>query len=187
MRNLPLVDYLKRRTRSLTPFDPDLYDRYADSPGDHVSIMLGEVLHIFRCRHLRSFIDCTLGAVIKMHRELEVYVGLDVNPVAHEKGRARIEELLTGSEGLQAYTHLRNFKYVKSVLDGSDEDLLNECVDGVLMDLGISSMQILGAATVFNNARKHPDQVKDMRSHRQPDLTSLWFMSRNGMVSMEQY
>ncbi|ONK64494.1 uncharacterized protein A4U43_C07F26660 [Asparagus officinalis] len=76
-----------------------------------------------------------------MHRELEVYVGLDVDPVAHEKDRARIEELLKGSEGLKAYAHLRNFRYVKSVLGGIDEDLLNEGVDGVLMDLGMSSMQ----------------------------------------------
>lgn len=77
-----------------------------------------------------------------MHRELEVYVGLDVDPAAHEKGRARIEELLKDSEGLKAYTHLRNFKYIKSVLGGIDEDLLNEGVDGILMDLGMSSMQV---------------------------------------------
>ncbi|ONK68226.1 uncharacterized protein A4U43_C05F9010 [Asparagus officinalis] len=137
--------------------------------------MLGEVLHVFRRRpRLRSFVDCTLGfaaghssAVIEMHRELEVYVGLDVDPVAHEKGRARIEGLLKGSEGLKAYTHLRNFKYIKSVLAGIDEDLLKEGVDGVLMDLGMSSMQVDRSERGFSVLGEGP---LDMRMNPQASL-----------------
>ena len=41
-----------------------------------------------------------------------------------------------------AYTHVRNFKYIKSVLGGIDENLLEGGVDGILMDLGMSSMQV---------------------------------------------
>lgn len=77
-----------------------------------------------------------------MHRELELYVGLDIDPAAHEKGKARIDSVIKDSEGLKAYTHLRNFKYIKSVLCGIDENLLSEGVDGILMDLGMSSMQV---------------------------------------------
>lgn len=79
-----------------------------------------------------------------MHGELELYVGLDIDPIALKKGQARIEQLLKSLEGLEAYTHLRNFKYIKSVLGGIDENLLSRGVDGILMDLGMSSMQVLG-------------------------------------------
>ena len=78
-----------------------------------------------------------------MHGELQLYVGLDIDPVAHEKGRARIEGLLKDSEGLRAYTHLRNFKHIKSLLGGIDENLLSQGVNGILMDLGLSSARVL--------------------------------------------
>ncbi|PKA65832.1 16S rRNA (cytosine1402-N4)-methyltransferase [Apostasia shenzhenica] len=141
-------EHLKRRTRSGVEFDCDLYRRYA--AGGHVPVMFCEVLEAFRLPQLRSFVDCTLGAaghsftIIEAHRELELFVGLDVDPVAHEKARARIEALLgDGSrEQMKAYIHLRNFKHIKSVLVGIDENLLNVGVDGILMDLGISSMQV---------------------------------------------
>jgi hypothetical protein len=47
-------------------------------------------------------------------------------------------------EKLRAYTHIKNFKYIKQVLGGVDESLADgSCgVDGILIDLGMSSMQV---------------------------------------------
>lgn len=144
-------DHLKRRTRSGEAFDRDQYKRYADPASGHVPVMLGEVLQAFRLARLGSFVDCTLGAaghsaaLIEAHSEMQLYVGLDIDPIAHNRANARIEALLAADaarSGLKAYTHIRNFKYIKSVLSGIDESLLNDGVDGILMDLGMSSMQV---------------------------------------------
>lgn len=85
-----------------------------------------------------------INQIIEAHRELELFVGLDMDTIAIDKARARIEALLRDGfrKNLKAYTHVRNFKYIKTVLDGVDANLLSEGVDGIFMDLGISSMQV---------------------------------------------
>lgn len=62
--------------------------------------------------------------------------------MALEKARARIHSLCGDSSGFKAYTYLRNFKNIRSVLGEADEELLTSGVDGILMDLGMSSMQV---------------------------------------------
>lgn len=172
------ADHLTRRTRSVVDFDRQLYRRYADATEGHahVPVMLGEVVDVFRRLHLRSFVDCTLGAaghsaaVIEAHRELELYVGLDVDPVAHVKARARIEDLLNDDprgSSLKAYTHVRNFRYIKSVLGGIDENLLDGRIDGILMDLGMSSMQVTNLDRGFSVLGDGP---LDMRMNPQASL-----------------
>ncbi|XP_020578759.1 uncharacterized protein LOC110023610 [Phalaenopsis equestris] len=141
-------ELLKRRTRSGVEFDRDLYLKYASA--SHVPVMFCEVLETFRPPRLRSFVDCTLGAaghssaIIEAHRELELFVGMDLDTLAVDKARARIEAVIKDGfrEKLKAYTHVRNFKYIKTVLGGVDDKLLSEGVDGIFMDLGISSMQV---------------------------------------------
>lgn len=80
--------------------------------------------------------------IIRAHPELELYVGMDVDPIAHEKARARIHSLRGDSSHLKAHSFIRNFKNIKSVLREVDEEVLNSGVDGILMDLGMSSMQV---------------------------------------------
>ncbi|KAL5213198.1 hypothetical protein ABZP36_024045 [Zizania latifolia] len=52
----------------------------------------------------------------------------------------------TSQGTLRAYTctHVKNFKYIKHVLHGVDDDLTvgSSKVDGILIDLGMSSMQV---------------------------------------------
>ncbi|XP_042391797.1 ribosomal RNA small subunit methyltransferase H-like [Zingiber officinale] len=63
---------------------------------------------------------------------------MDMDASIHDQARARIEKLLVvdsrGSK-LKAYTHVRNFQYIKSVLGGVDENLLDVGVNDILMDL----------------------------------------------------
>ncbi|KAG9450174.1 hypothetical protein H6P81_010139 [Aristolochia fimbriata] len=149
--------YLKRRTRSDRVFDHESVRQYV-SEGDHVPVMLGEVLEVFGRPNLRSFVDCTVGAaghsssIIQAHPELELYVGLDVDPTAHEKAQSLINAILgedpqSANPSLKASILMKNFRVIKSVLHEVDNDLLDDGVDGILMDLGISSMQV-------NNARR---------------------------------
>ncbi|WOL08524.1 hypothetical protein Cni_G17277 [Canna indica] len=171
-------DRLKKRTRSGAEFDRGLYRRYADPTRGHVPVMLGEVLDAFRSLRLRSFVDCTLGAaghsaaIIDAHRELELYVGMDVDPAVHDKARARLDKLLVDDSrgsSLEAYTHVRNFKYIKSVLGGVDENLLDVRVDGILMDLGMSSLQVDDSKRGFSVLGDGP---LDMRMNPQASLTA---------------
>lgn len=78
---------------------------------------------------------------------MQLYIGLDVDPVAHERARARINSILdddsyTLASDLKVHMLLKNFKYIKSVLKEVDENLLTCGVDGIIMDLGMSSMQV---------------------------------------------
>lgn len=78
---------------------------------------------------------------------MKLYIGMDVDPMAHEKARARIDGILHGdschpTSDMKTYTILKNFKHIKSVLNEVDEKPLYIGVDGILMDLGMSSMQV---------------------------------------------
>ncbi|KAG6521364.1 hypothetical protein ZIOFF_018480 [Zingiber officinale] len=108
--------------------------------------MLGEVLDAFRSLRLRSFVNYTLGAAghyaaVHAHLELELFVGMDMDASIHDQARARIEKLLavdSHDSKLKAYTHVRNFKYIKSVLGGVDENLLDVGLMVLLPHLNIA-------------------------------------------------
>lgn len=78
---------------------------------------------------------------------MQLYVGMDVDPVAHEKARARIDEILHAKSCSSAQipkTHIavENFVNVRSVLSEVDKNIKVSGIDGILMDLGMSSMQV---------------------------------------------
>lgn len=78
--------------------------------------------------------------VIRGHPELKYFVGMDVDSVAHDIAKPRLDAVLSG-DGINAFTILRNFRDIKYVLsETGEQDLVG--VDGILMDLGMSSMQV---------------------------------------------
>ncbi|GFP81584.1 ribosomal rna small subunit methyltransferase h [Phtheirospermum japonicum] len=144
---------VKRRTRSEREIDEEGFSKqYGNDNSAHVPVLLGEVLDVFASVPLKSFVDCTLGAgghsaaIIQAHLEMEFYVGLDVDPIAHQIAQARINDVLEIDSGrsnadLQVHTHLKNFKSIKTLLQDIDDNPLTPGVQGILMDLGMSSMQ----------------------------------------------
>jgi len=114
--------------------------------------------------------------MMEAHPEMELYVGMDVDPTALEIGRGHIEAFLASRElkggELCAYTHIKNFKYIKQVLGSVDERLAvgSSGVDGILIDLGMSSMQVNRSNRGFSVLQDGP---LDMRMDPKVSVTLL--------------
>lgn len=119
----------------------------------HLSVLLHEVVNLFESTPLKIFIDGTLGAgghaeaILKAHPEIELYIGIDQDPQALEIAKGRLEP----------WHHKLAFKHGNF----SDFDLfLKERslthVDGILVDLGVSSMQIDQPARGFSFSKEGP-------------------------------
>lgn len=77
---------------------------------------------------------------------MEFFVGFDVDPVAHQIAKAQINNVLDKDSSqsrahLQVHTLLKNFKSIKASIHDIDANL-SSGVQGILMDLGMSSMQV---------------------------------------------
>lgn len=179
-RRVLLDSVVKRRTRSDKKFDEETFHQFGDTES-HIPVMLGEVLEVFDSRRLHTFVDCTLGAaghssaIIQAHPEMQSYIGLDFDPVAHEKAKAKIASIQNAksndptSSNLKTHTFLRNFKNIKSTLSEVDEKLLTSGIDGILMDLGMSSMQVNNSKRGFSVLCDGP---LDMRMDPKASLTA---------------
>ncbi|KAF5456622.1 hypothetical protein F2P56_026087 [Juglans regia] len=193
----------KKRTRSPKELHEDAAQLYADGTAAHIPVMLGEVLDVFSSfssssKPLRSFVDCTVGAaghsaaIIEAHPELKLYVGMDVDPVAHEKARARIDDILHGdscnpTSDVKTQTILKNFRHIKSVLSEVDEKLLDTGVDGILMDLGMSSMQVNDPERGFSVLGDGPLDMRmdPQASLKAEDILNSWPDTELGRVLRE--
>lgn len=127
----------------------------------HQSVLLQEVLKVFESS-LQTFVDCTLGAgghayaLLKAHPEIKRFIGFDQDPDAQKIASEKLEpwkEKIT----IVASNFKDLDKYVK------------EPVDGILMDLGISSMQLDMPEKGFSFMREGP---LDMRMDPTGPLTA---------------
>ncbi|MED6133480.1 hypothetical protein PIB30_028546 [Stylosanthes scabra] len=182
----------KRRTRSDKDFDMDAVMERCESR-HHIPVMLAEVLDVFSTRSLTSFVDCTLGAaghssaVINGHGELKYFVGMDVDPVAHDMAQAQINSVLEKQldGGVKVFTFLRNFRHIKSTLrETGEEKLVDGSIDGILMDLGMSSMQVDNPQRGFSVLADGPlDMRMDLQaSLKAEDILNSWPESEVGRV-----
>ncbi|XP_060185949.1 uncharacterized protein LOC132615368 [Lycium barbarum] len=197
--NQSKLSQVKRRTRSEKELDEETFlNKYGNDNSAHVPVLLGEVLDVFTSVTLRSFLDCTLGAaghssaIIRAHPEMQVYVGLDVDPIAHQMAQSQLKSILERdsldtASALKVHTFLKNFKDVKSVLGEVADDLLACGVNGILMDLGMSSMQVNDAERGFSVLKNGP---LDMRMNpkatlKAEDVLNSWPADELGRVLRE--
>ncbi|KAK7377302.1 hypothetical protein VNO80_02725 [Phaseolus coccineus] len=184
----------KRRTRSDKHFNRnaiiDLCNvNDTDTKFSHIPVMLGEVMDVFSAVSLTSFVDCTLGAaghstaVIRGHPEMKFFVGMDVDSVAHDIAQPRLDAVLSGD--VKAFTVLRNFRDVKSVLREFTD--LHMGVDGILMDLGMSSMQVDNPARGFSVLGDGPLDMRmdPQASLKAEDVLNSWPDSEVGRILRE--
>ncbi|EFJ30817.1 hypothetical protein SELMODRAFT_89216 [Selaginella moellendorffii] len=112
----------------------------------HTPVLVRQFLEHFEGRSVKTFLDCTVGAgghafeIIQAHPELETFVGMDVDPCALKLARQRLSDL-SGSMAKVDLFHA-NFKNMKKDLKERNPELLERGFDGILLDLGLSSMQV---------------------------------------------
>ncbi len=132
----------------------------------HVSVLLNEILSFYEDRPIRFFVDGTLGAgghseaILKAHPEIEKLIGIDQDDLSLATAKKRLEPFgdkvvfIKGNfEDLDKYLKTANIKHV----------------DGMLFDLGVSSMQLDIAEKGFSFSKDGP---LDMRMNQDSQLTA---------------
>ncbi|TYH08251.1 hypothetical protein ES288_A07G000400v1 [Gossypium darwinii] len=192
----------KRRTRSLRGGDIHILKEEDDDSSSsstimmqqsHIPVMLGEVLDVFssNLKPLSSFVDCTLGAaghasaIIQSHPELKLFIGMDVDPLALRMARSRINAAISHSHphpNFQALTFVKNFRHIRSLL--TQVDHISSGVDGILMDLGMSSMQVNNPARGFSVLANGPLDMRmdPQASLKAEDILNSWPDSEVGRI-----
>lgn len=128
----------------------------------HQPVLLAEVLAAFHNRPLHRFVDCTLGlgghatAILEAHPEISEFVGCDQDPAAREIATERLAPW-----GSKLRIIAGNFSTL------SDTEIA--AVDGMLVDLGVSSLQLDHAARGFSFRFEGP---LDMRMDPNETLTA---------------
>lgn len=148
----------------------------------HIPVLLGQVIDNLP-DNMRRMIDGTLGAGGHSANLLERYptlnlLGLDVDPSAVQLGRERLAPF-----GSRAHVHHSSYEHMTSVA----HQIGWAGVDGILLDLGVSSMQVdqaeRGFAFMkeghldmrFNASGDHSTAEEIINTWREEDLTDIFF------------
>ncbi|CCB86913.1 ribosomal RNA smaLL subunit methyltransferase H [Parachlamydia acanthamoebae UV-7] len=132
----------------------------------HQSVLMKEVIESFSSCSLRIFIDGTAGAgghsaaLLAAHPEIERLIAIDQDPLALT---VAAENLAPWSEKVTFVSG--NFENLEKFLD----QLEISTVDGILLDLGVSSMQLDIAEKGFSFSKEGP---LDMRMDPRNPLTA---------------
>jgi 16S rRNA (cytosine1402-N4)-methyltransferase len=134
--------------------------------GEHQSVLLAEVVEAFQGVALKTFFEGTLGAgghaaaILSAHPEIERYLACDRDPRAHEIAKKRLAPWGEKVEWIRgSYSELDRFLEERSIAS----------IDGYLIDIGVSSMQIDEAERGFSFRFEGP---LDMRMDPEGALTA---------------
>lgn len=132
----------------------------------HVSVLLNECIEALNIKKDGIYVDCTLGGaghsseIVKKLSDKGRLIGIDQDKDA----------LAAAKERLKDYKNVTlvhsNFQHVYNVL----EDLKIESVDGILMDLGVSSYQLDEGQRGFSYMQDAP---LDMRMNREESFSAF--------------
>ncbi len=134
--------------------------------GLHLPVMEKEVIHYLNCRSGKVIVDCTVGdgghaeAICQSIGPDGRLIGLDWD----EAALARAEERLSGFANLVKLIHA-DYTRLEEVL--SEEN--NPMVEGILIDLGASTLQLMDAERGFSF---HQSGGLDMRMDRRLPVTA---------------
>lgn len=121
----------------------------------HVPVLLDEVLHLLAPERGGVFVDCTVGlgghARALLERGARRVIGIDRDPAALEAAAGALAEFGDRAELVHA-----DYRELARLLEERSVDV----VDGVLADLGVSSMQLDAEGRGFSFRR---DEPLDMR------------------------
>ncbi len=132
----------------------------------HAAVLLREIIQAFEGVQLEVFFDGTLGAgghakaLLATHPEIKRYIGCDQDPKAHQEATAVLGPWREKVEFVNArYADLPKIAREQNVF----------AIDGFLIDIGVSSMQIDEAQRGFSFLRDGP---LDMRMNPDSSLTA---------------
>ncbi len=132
----------------------------------HKSVLLDSFLDIFSSLQIKTFVDGTLGAgghaeaLLRAHPEIERLIGIDQDKNALQIARERLAPFGSRCELVSG-----NFSEIGSIL----KERKIASVDGILVDIGVSSMQLDQAERGFSFLRDGP---LDMRMNPDAELTA---------------
>lgn len=119
----------------------------------HHPVLVAEIIKLLETSKLGIFVDCTVGAgghaeaILSAHPEIKMYVAIDQDPTALTLAKERLRKW----EGRVMFQK-GNFASLETILNqvGISE------VDGILIDLGVSSMQLDQAERGFSFQKDGP-------------------------------
>lgn len=139
----------------------------------HTSVLAQEILRYFEDVHLRIMVDATVGAgghshaLLEAHPEIEKLIAFDQDPAALALARVRLEPWAEKVQFIHA-----NFALLQEVL----ESLHLDQIDGILLDLGVSSMQLDQPERGFSFMHDAPLDMRmdPSRSLTAREIVNLW-------------
>lgn len=132
----------------------------------HVSVLLNETIDELNIRKDGIYVDCTLGGaghsseILKKLSEKGRLIGIDQDTDAINAAKEKLKEYNNVT-----YVH-DNFHNIKNIL----EELNIEKVDGILMDLGVSSYQLDKPERGFSYMHDAP---LDMRMNKDSNFSAF--------------
>lgn len=146
---------------------------------EHISVLLEETVSELNIKSNGVYVDGTLGGaghayeVCKRLGDSGRFVGIDQDEAAIITGRTRLQEF-----GDKVSIIRSNYSHMKQVLN----DLGIEKVDGIVLDLGVSSYQL---DTVERGFTYKEDAPLDMRMDNRQEITAKDIV--NGYSEMELF
>lgn len=131
----------------------------------HISVLLNEVIESLNIKEDGIYVDCTLGGaghsseILKRLSNKGRLVGIDQDTNALEAAKEKLKNYQNVT-----YVH-DNFYNIDSIL----KELKIDKVDGILMDLGVSSYQLDTAERGFSYMKDAP---LDMRMNREKGFSA---------------
>lgn len=138
----------------------------------HLPVLLKEVLEIFKGKELRVFFEGTVGAaghasaILKAHPEIETYLACDRDPKALALAQAALAPWGKKVEWIHGpFAELTSYLAERQI----------DAIDGFLIDIGVSSMQLDERERGFSFMGDAP---LDMRMNPDGDLTAEIVVNR---------
>lgn len=132
----------------------------------HTPVLLKESLEYLNVQKDKIYVDCTLGTgghsleILKILNGSGLLIGIEQDPFIFEKAKDKLEGFKN------CYLFNKNFVGIKNILN---ELMIQKITGGVLLDLGVNSLQINDPKRGFSFQYDGP---LDMRMNLNQDLTA---------------
>lgn len=130
----------------------------------HVPVMPGEVLEALNLKDAGTYVDATVGLgghaeLILQKAKVGALIGIDRDEAAIESARERLKD----------FSNIYFAKESFSNIEAAVKSLGYEAVDGILLDIGVSTMQLKSEGRGFSFMK---DEPLDMRMDKNQELSA---------------